>query len=142
MKEHSMSEAAAAERKVGPRRITIAEFHEELKAQGVKWREDLAFRCPVCATIQSARDLIKAGVGKTFDEVEGCVGFSCVGRWTNAGPHKRNAPPGRGCDWTLGGLFRIHELEVVTPDGKACPRFELASPEEAQAHAAKAQPTA
>jgi hypothetical protein len=119
------------------RTITVAEFHAELKAQGVKPHEHLAFRCPICGTLQSGRDLIKAGAGKTWDEVEKFAGFSCVGRWTNAGPHKKGNPAGRGCDWTLGGLFRIHELEVVTPDGEKHPRFELATPEEAQAHQAK-----
>jgi hypothetical protein len=44
------------------------------------------------------------------------------------------APDGKPCNWTLGGLFRTHTLEVVTPDGKKHPRFEVATPEQAQAH--------
>jgi hypothetical protein len=78
--------------------------------------------------------LIAAGAGKTFDDVEKFIAFSCVGRWTNAGPHKKGKPPGRGCDWTLGGLLTFHDLAVVAPDGKQHPRFELATPAEAQAH--------
>lgn len=119
------------------RTITVEEFHAELKAQGVRSHEHFAFRCVMCGTVQSGRDLINAGAGKTFDDVEKFLAFSCVGRWTDAGPHKKNAPPGRGCDWTLGGLFNCHDLAVITPDGEKNPRFELASPQEAQAHQAK-----
>lgn len=120
------------------RTITVEQFHAELRAQGVSGSERLAFKCPVCATVQSAADLIAAGAGADFDAVEKYLGYSCVGRFTNAGPFRKSKGdvPGRGCDWTLGGLFRLHTLEVTTPDGKAHARFEPASPAEAQAHAA------
>ncbi|WP_395451164.1 VVA0879 family protein [Aminobacter sp. UC22_36] len=113
--------------------MTLPEFQTALKAQGVKSHEDFAFKCVICGTIQSGRSLIKAGAGKTFDDVEKFVGFSCVGRFTDAGPHKKGTAPGRGCDWSLGGLFTLHCLDVVDSEGKHHPRFELASPEEAQA---------
>lgn len=116
------------------RSISLSDFHSELKAQGVK-REDLAFRCPVCRTIQSARDLIAAGAGGSFDEVEKYIGFSCVGRFTNAGP-ARKVPDGKPCDWSLGGLLRLHDLAVMTDAGER-PTFEPVSPDEAQAHARK-----
>jgi hypothetical protein len=119
------------------RTIRVDEFHAELKAQGVRSHEHFAFRCPVCGTIQSSRDLIDAGAGKNFDDVEKFLAFSCVGRWTNAGPYKKSNPAGRGCDWTLGGFFHLHNLTVMAADGKQHPRFELATPEEAQAHQAK-----
>ena len=112
-------------------RMTIAEFHEAMKAQGVKRHEDFAFKCPICNTVQSGQTLLNAGAAPTWDEVERFVGFSCVGRFTDAGPYKKRNKPGRGCDWTLGGFFKLHELEVVDADGKAHPRFVLASPEEA-----------
>lgn len=115
------------------RQITVEQLHAELQAQGVSAREHYAFRCVCCGTIQSGASLIRAGAGATFEEVEKWVGFSCVGRFTGAGPRKKGAPPGRGCDWTLGGLFTIHKLEIMTPDGKACALFELATAEEAQA---------
>lgn len=116
------------------RTITVDEFQTALKAQGVRSHEHFAFCCVMCGTIQSGRDLIDAGAGKDFDAIERYIGFSCVGRWTDAGPHKKGNPPGRGCDWTLGGLFSMHDLAVTTPDGKAHARFELATPEEAKAH--------
>lgn len=135
------------------RRITIEEFHAELKNQNVNSKEDLAFRCPMCHTVQSARDLIAADAGKTFDEVERYLAFSCVGRFTGAGAHKsaprhsngrrpkkdtpKDGQTGLGCDWTLGGLFQIHELEVMDEGGQSHPRFEPATPEEARKHQEK-----
>ena len=116
--------------------MTVPEFHAALKDQGAPSREDLAFKCVICGTIQSGRSLIAAGAGKTFDDVEKFLGFSCVGRFTNAGPHQEGTPPGKGCDWTLGGLFTLHCFEVVDNEGQHHPRFELATPEEAQALAA------
>ena len=121
------------------RQVTIPEFHAELRAQGVSSREHLAFRCPLCKTLQSARDLIDAGAGKTFDEVESSLGFACVGRFTGAGS-PRKKPDGKPCNWTLGGLFRLHELEVIDENGKAHARFEPASPEDAKAHERRREP--
>lgn len=117
----------------GVRKITLDQFKQELRGQGVSSHEHFALRCPICETVQSARSLIAAGAGDGFDQVEKYLGFSCVGRFTNAGPYKKSALAGNGCDWTLGGLFRLHHLEVVTPDGEHHPRFEVASPDEAKA---------
>lgn len=116
-----------------PASMTLQQFLDALKAQGVP-RHHLAFRCPMCKTVQSAEDLIKAGAGDSIASVEGDVGFSCVGRWTGAGPHQQGDPPGRGCDWTLGGLLHLHELEVVTDDGERHPRFVPVTADEAQQH--------
>lgn len=94
--------------------MTLEEFHTAIQTQGPERIEDVTFRCPKCRTLQSAQDLIDAGAGKNLVEVERYLGFSCVGRWDE----------NKGCDWTLGGLFRIHKLEVITPDGEHHPRFE------------------
>ena len=96
--------------------ITLDEFMKTVKAQNKKI-EECEFICPRCKTKQSAQDLIDAGAGKNFDEVEKYLAFSCVGRWDK----------GKGCDWTLGGLFQIGELTVVTPDGERHPRFRPAN---------------
>lgn len=66
------------------RKITVQEFKDELKAQGVSSHEHFAFKCPMCGTVQSSRDLIAAGAGSSFDEVERFLAFSCVGRWKGA----------------------------------------------------------
>jgi hypothetical protein len=113
--------------------ITIDEYHAALKAQGTIDRAELVMICPMCGTPQTANDLIRAGAGSTFADVEKYLGFSCVGRFTGAGS-PRKSPDGNPCNWTLGGLFATHKLEVVTPDGKKHPRFEVATPEQAQAH--------
>jgi len=115
--------------------VTIPEFRARLKAQGVNRHEDFAFKCPMCGTVQSGQSLICAGAGKDFDAVEKYVAFSCVGRFTGAGA-PRKKPDGKPCNWTLGGLFSTHKLAIVDEQGKAHPRFEIASPDEAQALAA------
>lgn len=92
--------------------MTLEQFHEAMRQQGVPI-EQVTFKCPRCKTLQCAQDLIDARAGNTLAEVERYLGFSCVGRFD----------PDKGCDWTLGGLFQIHELEVITPDGERYPRF-------------------
>ena len=32
----------------------------------------------------------------------------------------------QGCDWTLGGLLQIHEIEIETDDGERHVHFDLA----------------
>lgn len=120
--------------------VTLEEFIRQLKSQDLD-QEDAVFICPVCKTPQSAADLIAAGAGENFDSVETYLGFSCVGRWLNAGSGltpkgkvKKKEPASYGCNWTLGGLFQLHELEVVDDEGKAHPRFVPASPEVAKIH--------
>jgi hypothetical protein len=119
--------------------ITVEQFHERLKAQGVSSREHTALVCPICGTVQSLASLIAAGVPE--DKAENYVGFSCEGRFTNAGPWPSSKDKTakakarrkvRGCNWTLGGLFKVHELEIMQ-DGVAHPMFEIASAEDARA---------
>lgn len=121
-------------------KITIEQLHARFKAQGVSKREHIAFKCVTCGTVQSMASLIKAGC--PADRAENQIGFSCEGRWSNAGPWPSHAGKAserskrtekRGCDWTLGGFFRVHKLEVVDENGKPRPSFEVASPDEALA---------
>lgn len=113
------------------KQMTLDEFHAACKAQASS-SDQIVFKCPMCGALQSARDLIAVGAGKDFDEVERYLGFSCIGRFTGAGsPAQGKEGP---CNWTLGGLFQTHKMEVVTQDGERHPRFELATREEADAH--------
>lgn len=111
--------------------LTLEQFKQQLKDQNVE-RLDFAFACPMCGTIQSARLLIKAGAGEDFDAVSRVVGFSCVGRFTGKGSPSDESTKQQGCNWTLGGLFQTHSLEVITPDGERHPHFEPATAEQAQ----------
>ncbi len=43
------------------RRLTIPEFHAELKAQGVPNQNHAALKCPICGTVQSMADFVAAG---------------------------------------------------------------------------------
>jgi hypothetical protein len=115
--------------------IELEAFHALLKAQGVA-RTDIAFECPMCRTVQSMRSLIRAGAGEDEAAVEKYIGFSCVGRFTDAGPPDSKMPPGRGCNWSLGGLFQTHKMAVRTPEGVVQATFAPATPEAAQALAA------
>ncbi len=112
-------------------KITLPDFQARLEAQGVP-KEHLAFKCPICAFVQSAQSFICAGAGEDFAAVEKYTGFSCVGRFMGAGP-ARKEPDGKPCDWSLGGLLKLHKMEVEVEEGLYWPVFEIASPAEAQA---------
>jgi len=73
-----------------------------------------------------------------MDAVERFLAFSCVGRWTGAGepPNtKKKEPRQKAATGRSAACSRTHELVVVDESGKEHPRFELAGPEAAQAHA-------
>jgi len=88
---------------------------EEWLADGnARFGEDRSlwkFKCVRCGHVQTARDFRDIGV-----DPDGRVYFSCIGRWKE----------GVGCDWTLGGLFQIHAVEVRLENGQTVPAFEFA----------------
>lgn len=82
-----------------------------------KWK----FRCVRCGHVQS-HESVKAA-NPDIGDTSNWIFFSCEGRWRE----------GVGCDWTLGGLFTIHKVEVLDDrDGKpvACFAFADMTPEE------------
>ena len=87
----------------------LKEAVEKFGDDAKKWE----FVCPSCKTVQTVQDFMDAEVEK--ETIEKVIAFSCIGRFTKE----------KGCDWTLGGLFQIHELEVAF-EGKNHPRFEFA----------------
>lgn len=105
--------------------MSVAEWRAEGERRFGPDPRDWKFVCPMCHTVQSARDFYAAGFVPGKGEVNKYLGFSCIGRWTGAGPFSPKSPT-RGCDWTLGGLFRIHTLEVMDEEGHQHPRFEFA----------------
>ena len=104
--------------------IKLKDFIKEAESLYGKAAKKWKFICPVCDTIQSAEDLIAAGVDKA--KVKNYIGFSCIGRWTGAGSHLESKGKGKGCDWTLGGFFHAHTLEIEYAEGKKQASFELA----------------
>jgi hypothetical protein len=72
------------------------------------------FECPICGNHQSGASVIARN--PKIDKWDTWIHFSCEGRFTE----------GVGCNWTLGGLFQIHRLEVHSKDGKGTPSFEFA----------------
>lgn len=118
------------------RYLTLTELQDELKKQGVEDSHDYAVVCPMCGDPQSIRSLMIKG-GLTESEARERIGFSCVGRVTGSGPYKKDThDPGTGCDWSLGGLLKMHTLEIMpelgSQDGETAPFFEPATPEQAQ----------
>lgn len=95
--------------------MTRAEWLEEgEKRFGPDVRKWL-FVCPSCGTAQSAEDFYAAGFERGKGEVNKYLGFSCIGRFSKD----------KGCDWTLGGLFHIHTLEVIDDEGEKHMRFDF-----------------
>jgi|GEM_PF-1113927 len=98
-----------------PSRISISRTdwlrigNELFGADPRAWR----FKCPACGHEQSHNETKarRADIGDT----SGWIYFACEGRHN----------PGVGCDWSLGGLFQIHTLEVIEESGRAvaCMRF-------------------
>jgi len=97
------------------RKIKLSNFIAEAESKFGEDRKKWKFKCPQCGKEQSAEDLVAAGVDK--EKVNNYLGFSCIGRWDQK----------QGCDWTLGGLFQIHTLEIEDAEGKMHPHFELAT---------------
>lgn len=87
----------------------LKQGEEKFKTKDVK---QFKFKCPNCGGVQSAQDFIDNNIEESSDKFF----FSCIGRWVKE----------RGCDWTLGGLFQIHETEVISDEGKKVPVFEFA----------------
>lgn len=94
--------------------MTLEEWRAEAKIRFGDNSRLWAFKCARCGGIQTVQDFIDSG--STEKEAHSRAHFSCIGRQVK----------GRGCDWSLGGLFRIHTLEVKTPEGELVPVFEFA----------------
>lgn len=85
----------------------IAELKNRFGDDAKKW----AFKCPNCGNIQTIQDFIDNEIEKPEDKVY----FSCIGRYVK----------NKGCNWTLGGLFKIHKISVMK-DALIFPVFEMA----------------
>ena len=112
--------------------IKVTDFVAEAKRRFGDDPKRWQFVCPMCGTVQSANDFYATGQFKPgTGELNKYLGFSCIGRFTGQGDEgiaAKNAgkPWDKGCNWTLGGLFQTHSIELVGDDGKPHPHFDLA----------------
>jgi phage terminase large subunit GpA-like protein len=72
------------------------------------------FECPSCGHVQSAELALQRNPSLDIDRMRSWIYYACEGRHTK----------GQGCDWTLGGLLRIHSLEVMQ-DGSPTMVFQF-----------------
>lgn len=94
--------------------VKLADFRATATERFGEDTKDWVFVCPQCKTKQTANEWNDEGIDR---EVIGRqIGFSCIGR------HVKD----KGCDWTLGGLFKLHELEIIDDEGGEHPHFVLA----------------
>ncbi|PHR23884.1 MAG: hypothetical protein COA36_16405 [Desulfotalea sp.] len=92
--------------------MTVEGFHEVVKEQNVSF-EHYSFVCPQCGTVQSAENLINAGLCEIFDQVQKYLAFSCVGRFTGASsPRKEN--DSEPCNWTFVEHIKVREKHPIT----------------------------
>lgn len=104
---------------VGERRtIPLSEFLAEASSRFGNDPNEWRFECVRCGGTQSAKEFMDLGLSE--EDASKTAHYSCIGRIDSS----------RGCDWSLGGLFSIHTLEVERPDGDVVPCFELAPPPE------------
>ena len=125
-----MTEKTLREKKI--RRYT----YDEWKAEGKRlfgnsiW--DWLYVCPMCGHVQGAHEFAERTEIKK-DDYHKYIGFSCIGRYLKyqkplPGQDEHAFPvkmKGGGCNWTLGGLFNIHNAEVVKDDGIPISVFEF-----------------
>lgn len=95
------------ERKTYTQKAWLAKAEELFGKDPKNWK----FRCVRCGHVQSIQDFIDNKIPMPHVKVY----HSCIGRWVKD----------VGCDWTLGGLIQIHEVEVIIPGGNHIPVFDF-----------------
>lgn len=97
-----------------------SEWLEKGKRLYGKNTETWQFKCPVCETIQTAKDFIAAGASK--DEAMNSIAVECIGRHL---PEKQKAfdssqgkiIKGSPCNYAGYGLLRLNPVEIEFEDG-------------------------
>ena len=67
----------------------------------------------MCGHTQSVYSVLEHN--PDLEDIPSWIHFACEGRRT----------PGQGCDWSLGGLLKLHKTEVIL-NWKTFPVFEFA----------------
>jgi hypothetical protein len=76
----------------------IERARERYGNDSAKWE----FKCPACGHVQSIAGAVERDPDIDSEAAQNWIYFACEGR------HNHEV----GCNWTLGGLFTIHEREV------------------------------
>lgn len=85
------------------------------------------FKCSVCGHVQIPEDFRQYNTGNLPPDI---AYQCCIGRFM-PDDTVRDAFNGKGkgpCDYSLGGLFRIPGVEILTPDGEPHYAFAFADP--------------
>lgn len=90
------------------------------------------FKCPVCETVQTAKDFMDAGATK--EDVRTSLAVECVGRWL---PEKQKAfdnrkgkiKKGEPCNYAGYGLLKLNPVPVEFEDGTIFNAFDFADEE-------------
>lgn len=69
--------------------------------------KDYEFKCASCGNKQSINSVKNNNPDLTVEEISNFISCNCEGRHNDK----------IDCDWTLGGLLKIHELEVLDENG-------------------------
>jgi len=96
-------------------KMTYEEWINKAKKLFGKDSYNWKFKCPSCGHIQSINSMVEHNPSLNPEDIQNSVYFNCEGRINE----------GYGCDWTLGGLFQVHKVEVNFK-GKIVPVFEFA----------------
>lgn len=96
------------------RRLSYEDWIKKAKELFGKDSYNWRFKCASCGHIQSINSMLEHNPLLKAKDFENSIYFNCEGR-TNEG---------YGCDWSLGGLFHVHKLEVEF-NGKNVPVFEF-----------------
>lgn len=92
-------------------KMTKATFAREARkryGEDAEWK-DIWFQCPVCKIKTQGKEWLEFG-----KRGESMLAFSCIGRLKET---DQNFETGKelqpvGCNYTNGGLFQLHEIEI------------------------------
>jgi hypothetical protein len=113
--------------------LTREQWMEQARERFGEEPRDWKFVCPVCKTVQSCRDF-EEHTDVPKEQIEGYIGFSCIGRWARGGcehrglstePVEGGEGKRMGCDYAGGGLFKLNPVRV-THEGREHQLFAFA----------------
>ena len=100
------------------KKLSFEEWKDKAIELFGKDSKDWRFVCPSCGHIQSVKSVLEHNPSLDPNNIQNWINYNCEGRYNE----------GEGCDWTLGGLFKIHKLEIIYL-GKEIPSFEFVKKE-------------